>query len=242
MRVTYAVIWKEGDDPERSGCLELTPRTLVFEGSNGLGGRATKIDYRDLTNVRVGRAPDERIDGRPTVMLERSDGDAVRIASVAQPGIVAELAERLAALRLKRERGMTRVAVIVPLVEGAGDRARALLATGPPFDPAAWELEEHHVFATDSEVLFVFEAYDDKVLERLAGNSAFLAAKSEWMEIVAGAPHIVPALYSWSRPEDEQTGVTFEPTPGPGDSEGGDVFAPRSGADQAADWPRREIS
>lgn len=226
MRVTYAVIWKEGDDPERSGRLELTPRTLVFKGSNGHGAHVTEIDYRDLGNVRVGRAAEERIDGRPTVMLALSGGGAVRILSVAQPGIIAELAERIVALHVERERTLTRVAVIVPLVEGAGDRARALLASGPPFDPAAWDLEDHHVFATDSEVVFVFEANDEGVLERLAGNSAFWAARSEWKEIVAGAPHIAPAVYSWSRPKDEATGVSFEPTPGPGDSEGGDVFAP----------------
>jgi hypothetical protein len=60
---------------------------------------------------------------------------------------------------------MTRAAVIVPLVAGADDRARASLAAGP-----SW------------------------------------ASTAEWAEIVAGLSH--------------------EPTPGPGDSDGGDVFAP----------------
>ena len=73
--------------------------------------------------------------------------------------------------------GMARAAVIVPLVEGAEDRARALLAAGPPWD-----------------------------------------VTSEWAEIVAGPPFIGR--------EDELSGVSYEPTPGPGDSDGGDVFAP----------------
>jgi hypothetical protein len=72
---------------------------------------------------------------------------------------------------------MARVALVVPLIEGAEDRARALLAAGLPW-----------------------------------------AETSEWAEIVAGAPFI--------RLEDDLTGVSYEPTPGPGDSEGGDVFAP----------------
>jgi hypothetical protein len=72
---------------------------------------------------------------------------------------------------------MARAAVIVPLVEGAEDRARALLAAGPPW-----------------------------------------AGAPEWAEIVAGAPFIGR--------EDELTGVSYEPTPGPGDSEGGDLFPP----------------
>jgi hypothetical protein len=78
--------------------------------------------------------------------------------------------------------GMARFTVIVPLVEGAEERARALLAAGPPW-----------------------------------------ADTSEWAEIVAGAPFI--------RAEDELTGVSYASTPGPGDSEGGDVFPPhrRSG-------------
>jgi hypothetical protein len=81
--------------------------------------------------------------------------------------------------------GMGRVAVIVPLVEGADDRARALLAAGPPW-----------------------------------------AGTSEWAEIVAGAPFIAPDVYAGSQ-QDELSGVSYEATPGPGDSEGGDVFPPQ---------------
>jgi hypothetical protein len=72
---------------------------------------------------------------------------------------------------------MAHTALIVPLVEGAEDRARALLAKGPPW-----------------------------------------ADTSEWAEIVAGAAFITQV--------DELTGVSYESTPGPGDSEGGDVFPP----------------
>ena len=72
---------------------------------------------------------------------------------------------------------MARAVVIVPLVEGAEDRARALLAAGPPW-----------------------------------------ADTSEWAEIVAEAPFI--------RRDDDLSGLSYESTPGPGDSEGGDVFPP----------------
>jgi hypothetical protein len=73
--------------------------------------------------------------------------------------------------------GMARLALIVPLVEGAEERARALLAAGPPW-----------------------------------------AGTSEWAEIVAGVPSIAPLV--------DLTGVSYESTPGPGDSEGGDLFPP----------------
>ena len=72
---------------------------------------------------------------------------------------------------------MARLGVIVPLVEGAEDRARALLGAGPPW-----------------------------------------ASTSEWAELVAGVPFIAPLV--------DLTGVSYESTPGPGDSEGGDLFPP----------------
>jgi hypothetical protein len=115
--------------------------------------------------------------------------------------------------------------MIVPLVHGAGDRARALIAAGPPVDPAAWAIEEQQVFVTDSEIAFVFETADGGILERLGSGPTLWATRSEWREIAAGTPHVALAGYSWSRPEDEKTGLAFKPTPGPGYSEGGDVFA-----------------
>ena len=49
--------------------------------------------------------PTERIDGRPSLMLEPRTGDTLAIASVAQSGVIAEIAERLAALQLGDEGG-----------------------------------------------------------------------------------------------------------------------------------------
>ena len=115
--------------------------------------------------------------------------------------------------------------MIVPLVNGAGKRARALIGSDPPLDPAALAIEEQEVFVTDSEIAFVFETTDRGILERLAGRTSWVTAP-EWREIVAGKPHVAQIGYSWSRPGGETTGLAFKPTPGPGYSEGGDVFAP----------------
>jgi hypothetical protein len=47
----------------------------------------------------------DRIDGRPSLVLTPLAGDdVVSIASVAQPGIVAEIAERLASLQALSKR------------------------------------------------------------------------------------------------------------------------------------------
>jgi hypothetical protein len=62
------------------------------------GGRpvSREIAYESLTTVRVGRSAAERITGRPSLVLERHGGLPIAIVSVSQPGVVAEIAERLA--------------------------------------------------------------------------------------------------------------------------------------------------
>jgi hypothetical protein len=50
--------------------------------------------------VRIGRESGDRLDGHLTLLLERSNGDTLRIASLTQAGIVCEIAERLAALEI----------------------------------------------------------------------------------------------------------------------------------------------
>ena len=42
----------------------------------------------------------DRISGRPSLVLELHAGDSLAIASVSQPGVVGELAERIAVLRI----------------------------------------------------------------------------------------------------------------------------------------------
>jgi hypothetical protein len=59
-----------------------------------------EIAYDHLAEIRIGRSALERIDGRPSLVLTPwAGGDVVSIASVAQPGIVAEIAERLGSLQ-----------------------------------------------------------------------------------------------------------------------------------------------
>ena len=57
---------------------------------------------------------------------------------------------------------MSRLVVVVPLADGARERARELLEQGPPFDPAATHLERHSVYLTDREAVFVFETPGDE--------------------------------------------------------------------------------
>jgi hypothetical protein len=58
-----------------------------------------QIPYELLSEIRIGRSAVDRIDGRPTLVLASRTGNHYAIASVAQAGVIAEIAERLAALR-----------------------------------------------------------------------------------------------------------------------------------------------
>jgi len=118
---------------------------------------------------------------------------------------------------------MSRAVVVLPLREGTSERAAELLRGGPPFDPEEVGLERHHVFLTDEEAVFVFESDSRDTADRLIAEGAFWSAASAWKELVAGPPRLAEVAYSWVRPHIPDD-VSFEPTPGPGDSDGGDLF------------------
>jgi hypothetical protein len=240
MRISYAVTWQEPDAEPRSGRLELKPRGLGFEGSNGSGSAIEELGYDQVSAVRIARTPDDRLSGRPTLVLERRTGGPIRIASVAQPGIISELAEHLAALHLGEEPSLNRVVVVLPLKEGTHDRAAVVLEHGPPFDPERAGLDRHQVFLTDREAIFVFEAEAADAVDRLVKDTTLWGAAATWKELVAGPPRVADEAFSWLRAHPMEY-ISFAPSPGPGDSEGGDLYAPLvrgSGADRLRRWKR----
>ena len=223
MGTSYAVTWQKGDEPGHSGRLELRSRAIAFEGSNGGSSASETIAYEDLTDVRIARSAEDRLCGRQTLVLERRNGGPIRIAGVVHPGIVSELAERLGSLHVPDESAPSRAVLVLPLVEGAAAGVAELLRKGPPFDPAEVGLQRHQVFLTESEAIFLFEAGSAQAADRLLSSSRLWAAAAAWKDLVAGPPRIADDVYSWARPPADEY-VSFEATPGPGDSEGGDLF------------------
>ena len=213
--------WQQGDDATRSGRLELVLGGLAFEGTGANGVAEETIQFADLLDVRVGRSASDRISGRQTLVLERRTGQPIRIASIVHPGVVSELAEHLAS-QLGKAHAMSRAVVVLPLREGVSEQAAELLRAGPPFDPEEVGLEQHHVFLTEREAVFVFEADSRDVAERLL-SAGFWSAASAWRDLVEGPPRLADDAYSWVRPHVPDD-LSFEPTPGQGDSDGGDVF------------------
>jgi hypothetical protein len=210
MERSYGVVWKEGSRAPVPGKLELLPRGLRFEGVES----TREVPYEAVATIN----------GGPAVVVERNLGDPITIATVAQPSVIGEIAERLAALRLGAQTS-NRVIVIVPLKPESHSSVSRLLKQGPPFDPLAIEgLDRHDVFLTSDEAVFVFESHlGADALSPLLADPKLWEAVSAWGEYVAGPPRIAEEVFSWSRAEVADS-VSFLPTPGPGDSDGGDIY------------------
>lgn len=112
--------------------------------------------------------------------------------------------------------------VVIPLKPGAFGNLASLIRKGPPFDLEAVGLERHHVFLTEHEAVVVLEGETPEAIERLARDAA---ASSAWTEHAALPPRFAEDVYDWIRPEPAEN-VLYTPTPGPGDSEGGDLYSP----------------
>jgi hypothetical protein len=197
MHTSYGVVWRRGAADLATGKLELLPRALRLEGMSGSLPAACEIPYESLGVVRVGRDPSERIHGRPSLVIERRDGEPVAIASVAQEGVVGELAQRLAALRPGR-----RTTVVLPLADGSAPAVRELLDAGPPFDPDELGLVRHEVFLTPAEAIFVFEVKPGAgPLEQLLAEPELWRGAVAWEPHIAGPPRIAEDVYSWVRPQ-----------------------------------------
>jgi len=220
MQSSYGVVWREGTGEPATGKLELLPRVLRLEGRDG----SREVPYEDVAAIRVGRSRADRISGGPAVVIERRRGDRVIISTVAQPSLIGEIAERLAALQLGARKNR-RIVVVLPLKPDAHEPVSALLKQGPPFDPASIEgLDRHEVYVTGDEAVFVFEsALGADALAPLLADPKLWESVSAWGEHLAGAPRITEEAFSWSRPQPNDD-VFYLPTPGPGDSEGGDIY------------------
>lgn len=203
---SYGVVWREDSLPIASGKLELLTDAVRLDGITDGQPTTRELPYDSLVTVRVGRSPVDRLDGRPTLVIERRTGMPIRIASVGQSGVVAELAERLASLQLGNA-ARRRTVIVLPLAEGAYEGARTLVAGGPPFDPAETALDRHEVFLTQNEVVFVFESkLGLDALEPLLADPALWLSASAWHELVAGPPRIGEDAYVWSRSEASANG------------------------------------
>jgi hypothetical protein len=199
MQNTFGVVWREGTDKMARGRLELLPRSLRLDGIAGSLPVDREVRYADLDRVHVGRAPQDRIHGRPSLLIEPRNGGTISIASVAGAGVIGELADRLAALQ--HGGGGRRTVVVLPLKPGTRSAVETLLAAGPPFDPSDAGLDRHEVFVTADEVVFLFES--PYGVEPLLAQAELWERAVVWQEHLAGPPRIASEAYSWMREDAE---------------------------------------
>ena len=121
---------------------------------------------------------------------------------------------------------MSELVVVLPLKEKAYEEALGLLRERPPFELDETDFARHRVYATRSEIVFVFESPGPTATLRLASKdpSGWKVGRP-WRKLMAGPPRKAQTVFSWARGRDVE-GVSYAATPGPGDSEGGDVYAP----------------
>jgi hypothetical protein len=92
--------------------------------------------------------------------------------------------------------------VVAPLKAGSLERARELLDEGPPFDLEGSRFDQHEVFLTSDEVVFVFvgESASGGTLALAAEDPQVWRAAKAWGEVLDGRPRIARPVFSWKRP------------------------------------------
>jgi hypothetical protein len=203
--MSYAVVWREPYASLATGKLVLEPDGVRLEGSTCGRVVQRKLAYERLTGVRIGREPEERINGNPTIVLDQRLGRSLFVGPIG-PGLLSEIAGLVAEFSSSWTDRLEQVAVVVPLRSGALERARALIAEGPPFDPAEAGLQRHQVFFSEREIVFVFDGVDVReTVRRLMRDPTLRLAAAAWAACIAGPPRLAEPGYVWAtRRADEE--------------------------------------
>jgi hypothetical protein len=184
----YAVVFSEGDGTPVAGSLELREERLLLTGTKADGVQVVSVST-ELTDVRIAERA-ERLNGLPTLVLSRGDLPTVQVAPY-PAGLLREVLDLVALLPAAPGAGTDVLAVVVPLNPGCLEQVRALLALGPPIDPASLGLTGHHVHLNEQEAVFVFAGPDVRTrLAKAVRDPALWRAGLAWKDCIAGRPRI----------------------------------------------------
>jgi hypothetical protein len=196
MQERFAVVFRAGA-AQATGRLDVEPDRLLLRGVSPGGELMLEIPCSELREVRVAQSPGERLNGYRTLVLERGSGPAIQVAPLG----VAFVPEIVSLLSSLANRDGDALAVRVPLKEGCLERARELLAKGPPLDPASLGLSGHEVYLRDAEAVFVFRGSDVRArVNKALAHPAVWRAGLAWQRCFAAAPQIVDAAEVWLDP------------------------------------------
>lgn len=96
LSTSYAVLWRWADGPLCAGELELNEHFLRLEGGYRDGRQVSLgIAYEDVEKAFIGRAVRDRIDARPTLIVDVRGEPRLLVTSAVGLGMIHEMAERL---------------------------------------------------------------------------------------------------------------------------------------------------
>lgn len=190
MHERFAVVFRDGS-AQAAGALEVEPDRLRLRGRANEARLELEIPFSELSEVRLGRRPHERLNGYRTLVLERAGMPAVQVAPLGA-AMIHEIVDLLVSLGQRTDRDV--LVVVVALKGGCLHRVRALLAKGPPFDPASLGLSRHEVYLREREAVFVFCGNDVRTPVATAiRDPAVWKAGLAWQRCFAAPPRIVEA-------------------------------------------------
>jgi hypothetical protein len=217
--VRYPVVFQDADQARVTGALEVVDGRVLLTGRSR--GGLVELDFpsAELSEVRIGRAAGERLNGYATIVLVRRNEAPVLVAPFGSV-LLHEIADLLAALSAEPIEVADELDLVVPIRPDAQQRVRELIAQGPPFDPAALKLRRHQVLLGPEDVIFAFEGPQIReTLERTLAKPSLWKAGVAWRRCIAGPPCISsPAdrtttrhelIYSW--PPHPGTAATSAP-------------------------------
>ncbi len=92
-RERFAVVFRNRGK-ESAGALEIDSERILLHGRSSRGTVELVIPREDISGVRIGRCRSERLNGYPTLLLERAGEPAVQVAPLGAARLT-EIAESL---------------------------------------------------------------------------------------------------------------------------------------------------
>jgi hypothetical protein len=193
---SYAAIWAAADGPATAGCVALVDDGMALSGGGAPSVEERLVRYVDVIGVEVVRDPLLRLNGYPTLRIERRGAPPLRISTIGL-GVLRELNELLTAASVTEQPRL--IGIVVPLRKRAYADALALVEQGPPFDLAAAGIERHEVLLSDREAIFMFEGPRvDETVQRLVRDTSVWQAASGWARLIAGPPRLAEQRFAWN--------------------------------------------
>jgi hypothetical protein len=100
------------------------------------------------------------------------------------------------------ESGFERLAIVARLRPGSAERAREILAAGPPYELGEAGFRRHSIYLAGETAVFVFEGAGVEGLVRsIVNDPASAASFSVWGPLLEGTPMLAREEFHWEADE-----------------------------------------